>query len=330
MRRLFGFGLLLLLLAGVLWSCAGRTKAEVESGLRGLRKNAPLSDFPIERRKARIELEGEPCEIELCWMRLPATRSGGTPLVFVHGTPSTLFDWAELVCGTAGEPALAGESEIYLVEVPGHGTNRSELPRAAFQACADSVRALLESLDLREVTLVGQSYGGEFAWRAALDAPERVRKLVLIDSSGWARPDDAWLPEERKLRNWSVARLGWLLNSRERLRPALELHFRQPLDAERLEELYLCCDNPANWRAMTDLCRDENGTRERELASLRQPTLLVWGERDRAYPVEREGRRFEAAIRGARLCVVPDAGHYPHAEQPAAVRRLLREFHAER
>ncbi len=322
--------LVVLVLLALAWSCAGRSKSELETALLALPKNAALRALGIERRTARIALGGEEREVELSWIHVPArTGAGGAPMVFVHGTPSTMFNWSALVAGPGAEPPLAGEFEIYLVDVIGHGQSRSSAPPYSFQRCADFVRGFLQTLDLREVTLVGQSYGGEFAWRAALDAPGRVKKLVLLDSSGYRRPADGWLPEEEKLRGWPGAQFGYLFNSRERLRPALQLHFREPIAPDQLEEMYLCCDNADNWRAMTQLCRDENGTREAEIAHIVQPTLLVWGSRDIAYPPSRDARRFAADIRGAQLLVVPDAGHYPHEERVDEVRRALRAFHRE-
>lgn len=316
-------------LAALGLACAGLSKPELEARLLALEKNAPLRAFPIERRSARCTVAGAQRELEFSWIHLPG-RAGAParPLVFVHGTPSTFTNWSALLHATPDQAPLVGECDVFLLDVVGHGQARARLPAYDFQACADFVHAFLDLLDLRDVTLVGQSYGGEFAWRAALDAPERVRKLVLIDSSGYRRPDDAWLPEEVKLRTWPGATLGFLLNSRDRLRPALQLHFAEPIDPDQLEEMYLCCDNGENWQAMTELCRDENGTREREIPSLRARTLLVWGARDIAYPLEREGRRFEREIPGARLVAI-DAGHYPHEERPLDVRRALHAFHFE-
>ncbi|MBK7643566.1 MAG: alpha/beta hydrolase [Planctomycetes bacterium] len=316
---------LLALLAG---ACTGLRKSQVEAGLLALPKNAALAARGIERKRASIVLEGEPHELELSWIHVPA-RAGAhaRPLVFVHGTPSTMFNWSALLFQPGAEPALAGECEIYVLDVLGHGQSRASAPPYSFQRCADFVRGFLETLDLHDVTLVGQSYGGEFAWRAALDAPERVSRLVLIDSSGHQRPAHGWLPEEEQLRHLPGARFGYLLNSRERLRPALQLHFQEPLTHDQLEELYLCCENPDNWLAMTQLCCDENGTREAEIAHIRQPTLLLWGARDIAYPPARDGERFQREIVGSKLLVLPQAGHYPHEERVDEVRRALREFH---
>jgi pimeloyl-ACP methyl ester carboxylesterase len=309
-------------------ACTSMQKPELAERLAGLPKNAPLAALGVQGRSAQIELLGRPVEVEYRWVKLPA-RAGATaaPLVFVHGTPSTLFNWSELLHGVTETQSLVGECDIYLLEVLGHGLSTTSAPPYTFQKCADHVRGFLDTLDLRGVTLVGHSYGGEFAWRAALDAPERVAQLVLLDSSGYQRPDGAWLSEEHKLREWPGARFGYLLNSRERLRPALQLHFSAPISTDQLEEMFLCCDNSDNWRAMTELCRDENGTRESEIARIAQPTLLVWGANDIAYPLERVAQRFAREIRGARLVVIDGAGHYPHEEQSGAVRRALREFH---
>ena len=95
---------------------------------------------------------------------------------------------------------------------------------------------------------------------------------------------------------------------------------------DRVEEFALACSNPENWRVMTDLCRDENGEREDEIGQIPQPTLLVWGDDDLAYPVDFYGRRFEREIGDARLVVVERCGHYPPEERPQAFAEILASF----
>ncbi len=322
-------GILIIAAAGLTASCVGMKKTEIESRLMATPKNALVREAGLQRRTTTVKLEHEPWEVEYTWTYFPARGGAGAargPIVLVHGTPSTLFNWSTLLSSDVGRE-LTASSDVYALDVIGHGVSKTKGPRYTFQICADSVRGFLELLDLRDVTIVGQSYGGEFAWRVALDAPERVTKLVLIDSSGYRRGDGEWLPEEEKLRNWPGAQFGYLLNSRERLRPALQLHFGVPITDEQLDEMYLCCENADNWRSMTQLCRDENGTREKEIVNIRQPTLLVWGANDIAYTVEKCARRFERDIAGSKLVVVASAGHYPHEEQPNAVARALLEFH---
>lgn len=324
-------GLVVLVVVAVA-SCAGMKKSEIEARLVGLPKNEGMAALGLERRTARVSLEGREREVEYVWTHAPAEaakRRSDAPIVFVHGTPACLFNWSMLCFDGAAPSELVGAVDLYAFDVVGHGVGAKSAPPYTFQACADSVRGFLELLDLRNVTLVGQSYGGEFAWRAALDAPDRVTKLVLMDSSGYARADGEWLPEEEKLRNWPGAGFGYLLSSRDRIRPALQHHFAAPIRDDQLEEMFLVCENADNWKAMTQLCRDENGTREREIAKIAQPTLLLWGERDVAYTVEKVAKRFERDIAGAKLVLAP-AGHYPHEEAVEFVRRELLAFHLSR
>lgn len=306
-------------------------KSEIEARLLALEKNDGLRRAGLQRRRATVELDGVSRDVEYVWAHLPASSNApakAPPIVLVHGTPASLFNWS-LLCFDGAQPSsLLGACDVYAFDVVGHGVADAKAPRYGFQTCADSVRGFLEMLDLRDVTLVGQSYGGEFAWRAALDAPDRVRKLVLMNSSGYERGDGEWLPEEEKLRNWPGASYGYLLSSRERIRPALQLHFGEPIRDDQLEEMFLLCENAENWKAMTQLCRDENGTREEQIASISQPTLLLWGERDIAYRIDTVAARFAKDIPNAKLVRAP-AGHYPHEEAVDFVRRELLAFHLE-
>ena len=304
-------------------SCTSLEKHEVERRLLDLGKNAPVRAAGLETKEATILLQGKPTQARFTWHH--AGQRGRPVLVLVHGTPSSLFTWTELVHGGSGIDGLARDFELFALDVVGHATTRTELDSYSFQACADWVSGFLDTLDLADVTLVGQSYGGEFAWRAALDRPERVSRVVLMNSSGIARRDDEWLPEEVKLREWRLARWGWLFNSRARIAGALQPHFSAPVPAERLEEYYLVCSNADNWSAMVDLARDENGTRAAELPRLQQPVLLLWGARDIAFPPQRFAQEFASRLPRARLVSV-DAGHYPHEEAPAEVVREIRDF----
>lgn len=309
-----------LFLAG---GCTSMKKSEVEERLLALEKNRPVREAGLRTLATEATIGGERVAVEYRWHE---AGTSGPVVVLVHGTPSSLVTWTEVVHGGPTFEGLSRTCRVYAPDVLGHGTTRTERAPYSFQACADWVAGFLDALDLRDVTLVGQSYGGEFAWRAALDRPDRVARLALMSSSGFPRRDDEWLPEEVKMREMSLARFGWMLNSRDRLRPAVDLHFASPSPAERIEEYFLVCENSENWRAMIDLARDENGERAADLARMKQPALLLWGERDVAYRPERFGKLFADTIPGARYVSVPDSGHYPQEEQPAFVARALSEF----
>lgn len=250
------------------------------------------------------------------------------PIVLVHGTPDTMGAWGPLLFG---EGALAGRFDVWTIEVTGHGMAAPADGPFPFQRCAEFVAGTIDALGLEGVTLVGNSYGGEFCWRAALDRPDLVGRLVLIDSSGLRRTQEQFLSEEVKMRDWGYpARLGYLLNSESRVASALDPHFEGGADEGRVHEVWLGLESRENWNAMIDLVRDENGGRQEELGDLAMPTLLVFGEHDEAYPPAEFGAEFERRIPDARLVVVDGAGHYPHEQRPAEVGRLIAGFAAGR
>lgn len=316
------FALILLLLAATL-GCRSVSRTEVEQGIRALGKNQALSGLKLETRTVPAVLDGQKLDLELRWYQLGPQNSGQPKLVFVHGTPAAAEHWTELALGAGG---LAQDREVYLLEMIGHGYAPQELSKVTFQACADQVRTFLEALDLRDVTLIGHSYGGEFAWRCALDAPERVGRLVLIDSSGPARRDGEWMSEEEKMREWSIARYGWIASTPERVEPALAIHFPGPIPEDRLQEMYLSCAHSAAWVGMVQLCRDENGERFEELSKLRAKALLIWGAQDIAYKPERFLKEFQRVLPQAQTMLIEGAGHYPHEVFPGKVAGAIREF----
>ena len=190
---------------------------------------------------------------------------------------------------------------------------------AAFlvQACRYLADKLVESWALLEEQHQGK----------VLVSPEG--KLVSTNEAERPLPrsDEEFLPEEVKMREWSVARLGYLLNSEDRVAFALDPHFDGAADDGRVHEVFLGLENRTNWGAMIDLVRDENGERADDLGRIAAPALLVFGELDQAYSPTTFGAEFERRIPDARLEVIEGAGHYPHEQEPATVARLLLEFH---
>lgn len=323
---------LIALLSFMLAACASVDKETLEERLLELPKNRPVAAVGLGTVSADIMMAGEKTRVDYSYLELKTRGAAGTAsperptLVFVHGTPSTLFTWTGLAFGTDQFRGLAADFDIYAVEVIGHGVTRSAAAPYSFAKCAEYVSGFLDALDLRDVCLVGQSYGGEFAWRAALLNPERVSRLVLIDSSGYPREEDGFLSEEVAMREMWLAPIGYLANSREKITTALAPHFSASPKDDVVDEMFWVCENSDNWGAMIDLVRDENGLGAAWIPNIRVPTLLVWGDRDLAYPAERDARLFAADLPDAQLEVIEDCGHYPQEERPEVLVPLIRKF----
>jgi pimeloyl-ACP methyl ester carboxylesterase len=244
---------------------------------------------------------------------------GGATVAFSHG----LF-WDTRLFAPQIE-ALRGRRRCLAWDHRGQG--RSEVTERGYDMdtlAADAV-AILEQAGARPAHLVGLSMGGFVAMRVALSRPDLVRSLVLIDTSAEAEAPGN-LPRYRMLRR--VA--GWfgLRPVVGRLMPILfgpdflgDPARRRERDEYRRR--LLGNDRTGILRAVDGvLARD--GVAHR-LSALRVPTLVLVGEHDVATPPAK-ARAIVAAIPGARLVVIPGAGHTSTLEAPAAVTAAIRDF----
>ncbi len=319
-------------LAAATAGCSSLSKPELEARLLELGKNAPAAAVGLTRKATPVTLDGEVVADEIVYLYAPRAADAPDdtlPVVLIHGTPSTLFAWTDLIFGGADFEGLRAERDVYAIEIAGHGIAPGDAGPYTFERCARFAGEVVKSLGLERFHVAGSSYGGEFAWRLALNEPDRVASVVLLDASGYARRDEDWLSEEEVMRENSLAGLGWMLNSRERIESALAPHFRE-IPPDRVEEFFLVCENKHNWGAMIDLARDENGTRQDDLRGMRAPTLVLWGADDVAYPPEVYAQRFADDVPDAELVVLEGTGHYPHEERPADVIRAMNRFFAAR
>ncbi len=183
----FGALALVVLVAVVVAGCSSLDKAELARRLAALPGNERLA-AALDTTTATLTRDGAPVEVTLTHARLP--RPGAPRLVLVHGAPGTLYNWSAAIDGDDSHPGLAAAFDVTAVELAGHGLSDDGLEPLSFQGCADLLAAQLDALALGPVVLVAQSYGGEVAWRLALDRPDLLEALVLCDSAGLPRADD--------------------------------------------------------------------------------------------------------------------------------------------
>ena len=182
-------------------------------------------------------------------------------------------------------------------------------------------RALIEQLDLRDLIVVGASFGGWIAAEIATKTCERLSRLVLLGAVGakfgerdksdivdiFATPRSRW--EELSFRDPAV----WLRDY-ESL-PEEELTAM----ARNREATALFAWNPYMY----------NPKLKGRLHRIRIPTLVLWGAHDGFAPLA-YGRSFCAAVPGAKFEEIAESGHFPHMEQPEAVARHVIGFASDR
>jgi pimeloyl-ACP methyl ester carboxylesterase len=219
-------------------------------------------------------------------------------------------------------PGLLASPRLYLEQLP-------ELWRLGPTTVADHkrddsmrgiARRVLEAAPPR-FALVGLSMGGYISFEILRQAPDRIAKLALLDTT--ARPDTPEQSEQR-LAQIEVAKTRGLADVVEAVFPRL-VHRNRRGD-ERLREIV---GKMAAEVGVEGFVNQQTAIRRRPdsrplLRTVGCPTLVLVGEGDELTPPDRAAE-IASGIRGARLVTVPDSGHLSTLEQPAAVTRALLE-----
>lgn len=254
---------------------------------------------------------------------------GGTgaeePLLLVHGYLMSHYYFRQVL------PGLAHGREVIAIDLPGSG--ESDRPPVAsyaydFSAFADTVSEVMTALGVGRASVLGHSLGGGIALTLAVRQPERVTRLILVDAAVYAQP----IPWEGKLALApGIGRFIFkhLYTRHDFVRVQRRDCFRDPsLVTEEFVDYYWERLNRAGARdaayaVLQTLSQLSDGGSVP--ARVRAPTCIVWGEEDRAVPLE-HGRRLKDDIAGAELRVVPACGHVPFAERPEEFLRQLASF----
>jgi pimeloyl-ACP methyl ester carboxylesterase len=265
-----------------------------------------------------IELDGMQVHV-----RDTGPRDDRTPIVLLHGMASSLHTF------DGWQRGLQARHRVITVDLPGFGlTGPSPQGDYRIDAYTRFVLRLLDNLGLRQVILGGNALGGEVAWQTAVLAPDRVSRLILIDADGY-EPSVLSMPLAFQVA--STRGLRWVS---ERILPkslvasSVRSVFGAPerVTQEQVDRYFEMALRVGNRGALFQrMDQAQFGASALLIKRVRQPTLVIWGERDEMISPE-HGRLFCRDIPQCRLVTYPDLGHLPQEEAPAATLSAVREF----
>jgi pimeloyl-ACP methyl ester carboxylesterase len=188
--------------------------------------------------------------------------------------------------------------------------------------------AMLDRMGVRRCVLAGNSLGGTIALATALAAPERIERLVLVDSGGHpAAP--ASVPIGFRIARTPILRNLVLVSlPRGVIESSVRNVYGDPsrVTPELVDRYFDLTLREGNRAAVVErLQQIPPNAIAAKIPTLKVPTLILWGERDRLIPVE-SGRQFAQEIAGSRLVVYADLGHVPQEEDPARTVEAMRTF----
>ena len=247
-----------------------------------------------------------PQQVRYVRRRAPDRAPGDLPILVLHGWGAHIEAVGPILA------ALEGAADVIALDLPGFG--ESEPPPQAWDV--DSyARFLIHFLDemaVERVHLVGHSHGGRVSIALAADEPERVGRLLLVDSAG-IPPKRGW----RYRRRVAVAKLGRLIGKLGAPGQRLQERMRARVASRDYLEASEAMRGTFRLVIAADL-------RER-MPRIGAPTLLVWGDRDDDTPLWM-GREMERLIPDAGLVVLEGAGHYSYADSPGQFAAVARRF----
>jgi haloalkane dehalogenase len=252
----------------------------------------------------------------------------GHAVLMVHGTPDWSFLWRHLIRD------LAPDFRCIAMDHLGFGL--SDKP-ARFgyrpEDHAANLRALVERLGLRDLTLVVHDFGVPIGLAHAIERPEAVRRIVLLNGWMWSLADNRRI---RRIMRVMTSPLGWLLYvhlnfsarvvlrqafaDKTKLTPAVHRQYLAPFPSPRHRRgpwgMAKAVLGSSAWY-------DSLWARRDRVAG--KPALVLWGMKDPAFgPAELA--RWRSVLTDAEVVTLADAGHFPQEEEPEEVCRRVRAF----
>ena len=279
--------------------------------------------FPFEPRYQRVADD----------VRLHYVEDGaGRPVLMLHGNPT----WSYLYRGFIPPIAAAG---FRAIAVDHMGFGRSDRPpghqRYTLRSHVDNLLAFIRELDLREITLVMQDWGGPIGFGAAVEEPDRVARLVIMNTWVMVLPPGMPLPFHEPFRAKGLGEILALggnmfveaMFAGMRPESATELvadAYRAPFRDyySRVPILAFARDIPVGDEHPTAAYMAELG---QKASQLQRPTLLVWGMGDRVLPPPIL-EAWRALYPHAEVLELPTARHYLQEDEPKAITERLIRF----
>jgi len=252
----------------------------------------------------------------------------GEPILLIHGFGASTYSWRHLIS------KLSSTYKVIAIDLKGFG--KSEKPLDERYSIHDQARIVvdfIEKKDLKNLTIIGHSYGGGVTLATTLRMqemfPNRLKRIVLIDSIAY----DQKLPLfVNILRAPLLGQLGTtVLPPEVQTRSILKLAYFD--DDKILDEAVSVYAEPlrkadgryALLKTAEQIIPENIKSFSKRYKSILLPSLLIWGREDEIVPIS-IGERLSQAIPNSRFRVLENCGHIPHEEMPEETIRIIMEF----
>jgi haloalkane dehalogenase len=250
----------------------------------------------------------------------------GAPVIFMHGEPTWSYLWRKVIPAVreAGFRCIAPDLAGF-----GASDKPTDIDWYTYDRHTEMAGTLLEDLDLRDATMVVHDWGGPIGLRLAVEQPERVSRLVILDTglfTGHQRMADAWIQFRNFVERTEDLPVGFLVRGACKNDPGDEV-------IAGYDAPYPDASSKAGARAfplILPTAPDAPGAAagQRVLEALkedRRPTLMLWADSDPVLPLS-TAERFAAAIGRPAPRTIEDASHFLQEDQGPLIGELIADW----
>ena len=238
-------------------------------------------------------------------------RGKGKPIVLIHGTGASLHTWE------GWTEILEKDFKVISLDIPGFGlTGPNREGDYSLEYYARFLDKFLEAIEIDTFALGGNSLGGAIAWTYTTMFPRKVKKLILVDASGY--PSKRADPLAFRLaKNPITSRLLLSVTPKSLFKRSIEdvYHNRYRITPDLINRYYELYLREGNRQAFVDRVNTEHYKDPSKIKTIQCPTLIQWGKHD-TWVLPENAYKFDRDIPNSKLFMYKDAGHVPMEEIP--------------
>ncbi|EIJ80713.1 alpha/beta hydrolase fold protein [Bacillus methanolicus PB1] len=242
-------------------------------------------------------------------------------IVLLHGFLSSTFSFRRLI------PLLNEDFNVISIDLPPFGkSGKSYNFIYSYENIARTVISLLESLDIRKISVTGHSMGGQISLKIASLRPDLVKKAVLLCSSAYLKRSKLPLILSSYIPYFHLYVKMWLIKSGVRNNLQNVVYDHSLIDEEMMYGYMKPFLEEDIFKAIARMIRDREGDlHSNALKQIETPCLLIWGEHDKVVPLS-VGKRLTNELNNSKLIILKNTGHLLPEERPDEVYRHIKEF----
>ena len=246
----------------------------------------------------------------------------GPPIVMLHGYPENLQVWSRLA------PLLAKNHEVVAFDWPGMGYSEAWPGGATPQRMANRLLSILDELQINRPTIVGMDMGGQPALAFAAEHPDRLERLVVMNSLVFGDERTSW--EISLLRKFGFNRFALRYLGRLVFRRAESTFLPRGvrLDTGIRDDFWKAFSKPKVRRFISKMCAGFQGTMDRLPGMCERvvcPTLVAWAEHDKHFPLI-QAERLHQSLPSSQLEVIPGGTHWMALQQPGELAECIHRW----